>query len=251
MLTKKTQQLIKSLEHKKFRIEHQLFVVEGKKIISELLEQKKFNIVDLFLAPNAVSELEHSLKDNQRFTCISLKELQNISLLTNSDYGLAIVEMPKHETIPYPAEKETFIMLESVRDPGNLGTILRISDWFGVKNIICSPDCVDVYSPKVIQASMGSFIRINTFYTDIKEYLEKNKSIHIYGTHLDGVFLHNIDIQTPAIIIFGNESKGLSKTTEELLNYKITIPAAPKNGANSLNVASAVSIVLYHFNFSN
>lgn len=247
MFSKKNQQLVRSLEQKKIRKQHKLFVAEGKKIIEELINNQRFVISELFLTTKAFESLNLEGVDEKKLNCISIKDLDRLTLMSNSDFGLALVKIPENTEVPYPTNNEIFIILESVRDPGNLGTIIRIADWFGIKNIICSNDSVDVFSPKVIQASMGSFCRVNVFYTDIEDYILNSRNINIYGALLDGTPLKNVSLHKPAAIVLGNESRGISDKIVKLLNTKVTIPASPENGAESLNVAVATSILLYHF----
>lgn len=247
MFSKKNQQLIRSLEQKKNRKQHKLFVAEGRKIIEELLNNKKYIISELFLTTKAFQSLNLEGVEEKKLNCISIKDLDRLTLLSNADFGVALIEIPDQIETPYPNNEEIVLILESIRDPGNLGTIIRIADWFGIKNIICSVDSVDVFSPKVIQASMGSFCRVNVFYTDIEDYLIKANNLNIYGAVLNGETLKNVDLQKPAAIVLGNESKGISERIDYLLKNKITIPASSDNGAESLNVATATSIILYHF----
>ena len=167
MLSKTQIKLITSLKQKKFRIEQQLFVAEGKKIILELLSSK-FQLYQLF-----TTTLEFNVSDALQ-TIITPKELNKISFLKAPNIALAIFRIPKSKSVDY---SKLIVALDNVRDPGNLGTIIRIADWFGIEIIYCSPNCVDLYNPKVIQSTMGSFLRVNVFYKDLYDLISENKNI--------------------------------------------------------------------------
>ncbi len=248
MLSKSKISLIGSLDNKKFRKQHGLFIAEGKKIILEVLDSAKFEIVDLFLTSSALKEISADLLTGIDVTEISDSELERISLLTTPSFGLALLNIPKEMTPRVPQFNEVILMLDSVRDPGNLGTIIRLCDWFGVSQIICSEETVDVYSPKVIQASMGSFCRVNIFYSDLISQLQSlEKNVRIYATVLNGTPLQQIQKSKPSVIIIGNESHGISKSILGFVTDKITIESARSSEAESLNAAMAAGIVLYEF----
>jgi RNA methyltransferase, TrmH family len=183
MISKNTISLIRSLGQKKFRHLNMLFIAEGKKIIVETLREKKYSVHKLFLTENALRELQPMFQNTIDAQIISDEELRKISFLTEPDFGLAILECKETPNqISIKGEKLTLV-LDGIRDPGNLGTIVRIADWFGIRNIVCSEDTTDFYSPKVVQSSMGSFNRVNLFYTELKRFMSESneEAQHIWG----------------------------------------------------------------------
>lgn len=234
MVVKSELKLIKSLQQKKYRNEHGLFVVEGKKGLRELLESslKPFrvyvsNALDLDIAPE-VAQL------------ISPNELQRMSSLKNANGALGVFHIPKPKHVDFTG---WLLALDGIQDPGNLGTIIRLCDWFGITNLICSKDTVDCYNPKVLQATMGSIARVNIVYSDIKVFLE-NSPLPIYGTFMDGISIYKTDFPSSGILIMGNEGNGISNTVEKLCSYNITIPQFGKESTESLNVGTASAILL-------
>ncbi|MRJ10756.1 RNA methyltransferase [Ornithobacterium rhinotracheale] len=235
MVSKSTIKLIKSLQQKKYRNKHQLFVVEGIKSVQEFLKSR-FKL-------NAIYCLEELKNDFKNAEIVSEKELSQISALKNPQKVLAVFACEKNE---FPTNLDELILaLDNVQDPGNLGTILRLADWFGVKNIVCNSDTVDCYNPKTIQASMGSISRVRVFYTDLKEFLAQQKN-PIYGTFINGKNIYNQNLAQKGIIILGNEGKGISHEIEKLCTQRISIPQVG-NSTESLNVAMAASIVINEF----
>ncbi|MBL6648646.1 MAG: RNA methyltransferase [Flavobacteriaceae bacterium] len=235
MLTKNDIKLIKSLKTKKYRFLNKMFIVEGKKSIIDFLNSEH-HIVKLFSVNNDFDKYElNSVK-------LSYLELKKISYLKNPDDHLAIIKISVPKMID---ENKLIIGLENISDPGNLGAIIRICDWFGIKDIICSKNSVDCYNSKVVQASMGSLSRVNINYLDFNKYLN-SKSFTKAGTFLEGksIYLNKISF-SKGIIVFGNEANGISPEIEKKLDIKYTIPRF-NNSKNpeSLNLASSVSIVL-------
>jgi len=239
MLSKSRITLITSLKQKKYRLQHQLFVVEGIKTINEFLNSS-YVLEYLY----AINEFENVSSDMQ--TIVSEVELKKISFFKNTNSALAIFKMKPAEKID---ESKLLVGLDNVRDPGNLGTIIRLCDWFGVTDLICNSETVDCYNSKVVQATMGSLTRVNVTYLNLEEYLFEKKSMPVFGTFMEGDNLYSTDLNTASgIVVLGNEANGVSKQIEELVTQKITIP---KFGAvqktESLNVAMATSIVLSEF----
>lgn len=236
MLTKAEIKLITQLKQKKFRNHHNLFIVEGFKSISEFIHSP-FSLKTLY---STEETLFHSLPKSKT-KLISLQELQKISLLKKPQQALALFEIPKWNL----GEIQDFhIALDSIQDPGNLGTIIRLSDWFGVKHIVCSRETADAFNPKVIQASMGSLSRIKIYYTDLKNYL-KQYDKPILGAFMNGKNLYNQSLSPEGILVLGNEGNGISPDIEALCTQKISIPQNTKNGiTESLNVAIAGSIII-------
>lgn len=247
MLSNNDIKLICSLEHKKYRHQHKLFVAEGEKILKDVINNG-CSIKRIFLTKEGYSQLENDiLLNNINAEIITEKELNKISFLTTPSTGLAILNMLDFECMQ-PKDFDIALMLDAIRDPGNLGTIIRIADWFGIKNIICSNDTVDFTSPKVIQATMGSFLKVSINYCNLEDYLENiNKTTTIYASSLDGIQLNEINPKKPAIIIIGNESKGVSENLMKFANEKIKIPGRINSNAESLNAAIAASIIAYRF----
>jgi TrmH family RNA methyltransferase len=241
MISKSQLKYIQSLGQKKYRDEEGVFIAEGPKLVKEFLQDNSVVIKHLYGLEEWIKENE-SVLNGVETTAIAEKELERISQLTTPNKVVAVIRQFKHEE---PVVKGTIsLVLDAIQDPGNLGSIIRIADWFGLGQIICSSDCVDMYNPKLVQATMGSLSRVNVFYTDLPEWLKKQEEIKIYATMLEGRDVRKIDGLTEALVIIGNESKGVG---EELLQYaseKITIPK--KGKAESLNAAVATGIVLSH-----
>jgi TrmH family RNA methyltransferase len=244
MLSKTIVKYIQSLHLKKFRDEHGVFIAEGPKVVGDLLTSKQFVCkiicaVESWLNEN--KELVTSISDDNKLV-INEFELEKISLLQTPNKVLAVFYKKKHE--PVNLRNNISLMLDEIQDPGNMGTIIRTADWFGVKNILCSENCVDIYNPKVVQATMGSLGKVNVVYTDLEKFIDSNKSITVYAATLSGESLYSINKIDEGIILIGNESKGIS---DELLKYVTKQITIPKLGeAESLNAAVATGIILSH-----
>jgi TrmH family RNA methyltransferase len=252
MISKPVISLLRSLEHKKFRQQHGLFIAEGRKIISEILSTGSFEVEELFLLPESVAFIPAAQLRNVKVTEISYKMLERISQLTTPDFGLALVRIPAEQHPGFPRENQIFLLLDAIRDPGNLGTIIRLCDWFGVSQIVCSEDTVDMYSPKVIQATMGSFCRVGVSYADHLAWLKSlPQSISVYSTVLNGEPLPSVVPQFPAVVVIGSESHGISADVLQCVRHKVTITGASQSGAESLNAAMAAGIVLYELSRSH
>lgn len=247
MLSKNDIKNIKSLEHKKFRDESGLFVAEGHKLVGELLG--KFNCV--ILAATAEWIQSHRIIPAERIETITPDELKRASLLRSPQDVLAVFRIPDYDiTIASAASKNLVLALDDVQDPGNLGTIARIADWFGINDIICTKGTADIYNPKAVQATMGAIARVRMHYTDLaKELSALPHSIPIYGTYLDGETIYNTDLSGNGVIIMGNEGNGISKEIGKTVNRKLYIPNWPQGAATSesLNVAIATAIVCSEF----
>lgn len=245
MLTQNKIKLIRSLDKKKYRQKHRCFVIEGEKMVNDALKSGKFNLIETFTTNE---NLVHQFIDKP-ITLISEKELQKVSFLTTPNQSLALFELP--ETKNLPMVDDLVLALDHIQDPGNLGTIIRTASWFGIKNIVCSINSVDIYGPKVVQATMSGILNIQVFYTDLYHFLKETKQqqILIYGTHLQGENLYKTKLKKPAVIVMGNESKGISDEIASLLTHKIFIPNYPENNqqTESLNVGIACAITLAEF----
>lgn len=244
MLSKTYTKYIQSLHHKKFRDADNVFIAEGSKVVMELLQSSIFSCQQVLGLQQWLQQNEMLIRKTYSgpLQAIDNFELEKISALSTPNQVLAVFKKAKKNTSD-PKGKITLV-LDTIQDPGNLGTIIRIADWFGVPSIICSENCTDIYNPKVVQSTMGSLGRVNVNYTNITDWLKKNSGIQIYAAALNGKNVHHLKGLTEAIIVIGNESKGISAEVMELCTEKITIP---KNGqAESLNAAVAAGIILSH-----
>lgn len=245
MISKNQLKLIKALESKKQRKKNGLFIVQGEKNVSELFNSG-FTIKQIFATANYINSNGMLLSQHNLVpltTEASEDELKKAGTLVSNNSVLAIVESQAF-TVPDIAEGELILVLDQVGDPGNLGTILRVADWYGIKNVICSPDCADFYNPKVIAATMGSFARVNVSHTDLTAYLGKQTK-SVYGAFLAGKNIHQTELASSAFIVMGSESHGISAEVEAFISNKITIPNFGQ--AESLNVAMATGIILDNF----
>lgn len=238
MLSKNQIKLITSLQQKKQRIASQLFFAEGIKVIHELLESK-FELVHLYTTQNDFQEVS-----NHKKVLIDDSELKKITALATANTCLAVFKIPSEKKI---IDSGLILALDSVRDPGNLGTILRLCDWFGIDQLICSRETVDIYNPKVVQATMGSIARVNVNYIDLESFIVQTK-LPVFGTFMDGNNIYKTNLPQEGIIIMGNEANGISPTLEKLIQNRLTIPRfGTLQKTESLNVATATAIVLSEF----
>jgi TrmH family RNA methyltransferase len=235
MLSNRQIKLIQSLKQKKFRIEHQLFVAEGEKIAAEILENQSFEVETVFATKGWIEENQSSIKSTNEICEVSEKELSKISFLTTPNQVLLLLKM---STVTNHQPDWT-IAIEKLQDPGNLGTIIRIADWFGISQIILSEDSVDVYNPKVVQATMGSIARVAVEYHDLEKWLSTQKR-PIYAAALGGESLYQSTFDSTGVLLLGNESKGLSDSMINNATHSVEIPK--RGGAESLNVSVACSV---------
>jgi TrmH family RNA methyltransferase len=238
MVSKNQIKLITSLQQKKYRQTHQLFIAEGVKVIQELL-LSNFMLEHLFVTENLFETVSSDTK-----TLISESDLKKISCLATPNNCLALFKIPNEKKILHDG---LIVALDEVRDPGNLGTIIRLCDWFGVKQIVCSTNSVDIYNPKVVQATMGSISRVNIVYTNLVEFLS-NADDEIFGTFMDGKNVYKENLPQNGILVLGNEANGISKEIENLITQKLSIPRfGDLQKTESLNVATATAIFLSEF----
>src|ERR1700761_5486101 len=238
MLSKSQISFIQSLQHKKFRREHGLFLVEGLKSVSEFVNSP-YEIEAIYHTPAMASKML-KLSHKINFEEISLNILEKISQLKTPQDILALVKIPAENALHYTTLQKKFsLVLDGVQDPGNMGTIIRTADWFGIDQIICSEDSVEVYNPKVVQATMGSLSRINVHYTDLAIIIPQI-NLPVFGALLEGENIYNTRFGTEGLLIMGNEGNGLRSEIKALINKAITIPRA--GNAESLNVAIATAI---------
>lgn len=242
MVSKNQIKLITSLHQKKFRQANNLFIAEGVKVINELLHSN-FELENVF----ATEPLFPAIP-KEKFNLIAENDLKKISALTVPNNCLAVFKIPEIKSIN---QKGLIIALDDIRDPGNLGTILRLCDWFGIEQVVCSEQTVDVYNPKVVQATMGSIARVNVAYLDLEVYL-KTTNLPIFGTFMDGQNIYKTNLPKEGIIVMGNEANGISSKIEGLAKNRLAIPRFGNlQQTESLNVATATAIILSEFCRSN
>jgi TrmH family RNA methyltransferase len=238
MVSKNQIKLITSLQHKKYRTEHQLFIAEGVKVIQELLASN-FVLEHLFETEAIFEQVSISQK-----TVIKEADMKRITALSSASSCLAIFKIPVAAKID---TKGLIVALDDIRDPGNLGTIIRLCDWFGVTQLLCSYETVDVYNPKVIQATMGSITRVNVNYIDLNAFISESTQA-IFGTFMDGKNVYNEKLPKEAVLVLGNEANGISSAIEKSINNRIAIPRFGEiQQTESLNVATATAIFLSEF----
>lgn len=238
MISKQLAKFVKSLKLKKYRNKAAAFVVEGAKNVSEVL-RSEYEILHLFITEKYLKEYGAIIRSRHQFTLCTEKELVNLGTFQSNEYALAVVRMKKAETT---LENDKIILvLDDVGDPGNLGTIIRIADWYGIKNIIASEETADFYNPKVISASMGSFTRVEMQYTALPVFFTNNPYFTVYGAFLDGTSIHTLEPKFPAAILLGSESNGIHPDLHPFCREKITIPRIGL--AESLNVAVSAAVI--------
>jgi len=238
MLSKKEIKDIQSLSQKKFRDELNVFVAEGPKIVAELTASMPQQIEKIYAVEDWISANQSS--QSTKIIEINSAELQKLSQLQTPNKVIAVInKLPSFK----PGDSSFVLYLDTIQDPGNFGSIIRIADWFGVKNIVCSRGCVDAYNPKVIQSTMASIARVNLFYDEDGQWL-KDRKVPIFAATLNGTSLYEHHKTSEGVLIIGNESKGLSEEILHLATERITIPR--KGEAESLNAAVATGIILSH-----
>lgn len=238
MISKSYIKLIQSLDRKKSRDEQGKFVLEGEKMLLEILNWKSDFLVHLFYTEGFRDNVKQF--DKSKCTEISEKELKSISRLQTPNKALAIFQ--KWDTLE--VKSDFYLALDGVQDPGNMGTIMRLADWFGVPEIICSKETVDCFNPKVVQATMGAIFRVQVRYVDLEVYLPK-LSLPIYGALLEGENVYRASLLPKGVLVLGNEGKGISLEVQKLIDHPISIPRFGE--AESLNVSTAGAILLSEF----
>lgn len=249
MLSKNKIKYIHSLEQKKQRKSESAFVAEGHKSVGDLL---RANYIPLLIIATEEWQCPTLLPKECEYITVTEEELRKASLLLHPQQVLAVFNIPQSEHINYSeiASNELCLCLDGVQDPGNLGTIIRTADWFGIRHIICSPVTADAYNPKVVQATMGSIARVKVTYTDLTTMLHSlPSSIPVYGTLLDGNDIYQTELSSNGIIVMGNEGNGVSQEVRKFLTHKLLIPSFPKESdtAESLNVSIATAIICSEF----
>lgn len=238
MLTKATTKFIKSLQEKKYRIQEQCFVVEGAKNVQELVASN-YEVVKVIGTHDYLMSFSQ-WDPNTEVIEVTATQLRGLGDFVTNESVLAVARVKNHE-VPRIENDSVTLVLDDIRDPGNLGTILRTADWYGIQTIIASYSTVDFYNPKVINSSKGSFARINFACVDIPDFLQ-SQDIPIYGAFLNGENIHNVKFPSTAFLVIGNESTGISSAVERLVTKRITIPKYGQ--AESLNAGVATAIIL-------
>jgi TrmH family RNA methyltransferase len=239
------------LKQKKFRDAEKLFVVEGEKLVNEIL-LSKFDVKTVVGANEWLISNEKLLKKEFEILEANEEGLLRISSLKTPNKVLAVVKMPDYELNTETLNKKLTLVLDGLQDPGNFGTIIRLADWFGIENIICSENTVELYNPKTIQASMGAIIRVNVFRLNLNNFfidIAQHSPLPVYGTFLSGENIFEADLSRSGIIVMGNESKGISPQVASFVNKRITIPSFSQQveKTESLNVSIATAIICSEF----
>jgi len=246
MLSKALIKLVNSLDNKKYRQQHQLFVAEGLKLIYDLIRLKA--PIKTIISSRFIEEMSHVAEYIQ----CKPSELEKISFLKTTPEVVALVEIVEHELIIENLSGKLSIALDGIQDPGNMGTIIRLANWFGIQHIICSKDCADIYNPKVVQASMGALLYVKVHYVDLLTVITellKFSDYQIYGTFMAGNSIYESALKKNGLLVMGNEGKGISEQIEKLITQRISIPSYSEgfNGAESLNVGVATGIIVSEF----
>jgi len=238
-----------SLKIKKYRVQYGQFIIEGDRIIHDIIQHGKAPFRQLiatneWLTENQISESAIS----GEIIRAEMTEISRISTLETPSPVMAVMDMPQNQLVINEISQAWTLALDTIQDPGNLGNIIRTADWFGIRNIICSMDCVDCYNPKVVQASMGALLNVKVHYARLKEVLDKlpkDPSFKIYGSFITGTSVYELPAVSKGLIIFGNEARGISTELFPFIHSRINIPAAKNNQSHveSLNVASAAAVV--------
>ncbi len=234
------------MHQKKFRREYRQFIVEGEKLCDEFINSN-FNVRQIYLLDSKRVKYEDLLSKISKIieiVDVRTDDLERMSTMSTAPDVLILVEMPEELSISEAKinySSDLTLVLDGLKDPGNMGTIIRIADWYGIKNIVCSADSVELYNPKVVQSTMGSILRLHIFYTDIENYLADLKEVSIYGALLQGQNIYALEGKMNGILLMGSESHGISEPLMKYITQPITIPSW--GGAESLNVAVATGIL--------
>ena len=243
MITKADIQFVRSLQDKQARTTSGLFVAEGDKVVEELLRERAWKIERLFV-------LDGSRIQSPMAEIVSTKDMERMSAFKSAPKSLAVVAIPKRTLAPASPD-ELVLALDEVQDPGNLGTIIRTADWYGIRRIVCTPTTADCWGPKVVQATMGALLRVEVVSCDLVAWLKdaRKRGVATYATTLDGNDIHKADLTAGGVIVMGNEGKGVSKDVQAEVERNLFIPPWPadRRGSESLNVAIATAIVCEKF----
>ena len=249
MLSKNKIKLIRSLDLKKNRVFTGLFVAEGKKLIYDLL-RSEIKVCEIFCLRTIAAELIE-LNSNLKIEIVEKEDLSRISFLKTAPEIVAVFEIPKSVIDWNEIKNELTLVLDAVQDPGNMGTIVRLADWFGIRNIICSENSADLYNPKVIQSTMGAFARVKVHYIPLPEFLTYaiQSNIPIYGAYPEGENIYKCNLTRNGLVVMGNEGNGISGNVADYISQRINVPSYPQgvSTSESLNVAIATSIICSEF----
>jgi TrmH family RNA methyltransferase len=251
MISSSKSKLIRSLQQKKYRDQNQLFLLEGEKMVMELVTGGPvipFHIHEVFATPGWIERKSAMLqKSGAEVTEASQAEIKKVSNLVTPQPVIALVSIPQMTFSAESLLNTPVLAFESIRDPGNLGTIIRTADWFGIRNIVCTPDSTDIFNPKVVQSTMGAIARVQVYYRELETLLASKELERktIFGTFVEGENIYEISLDPDPLILFGNESHGLSQRFNTFIRHRISIPSFSPlgKGSESLNVASSVAVV--------
>ncbi len=245
MLSKNKIRFIRSLETKKTRQEENCFVAEGNKLVNDTTGHFKCRI----LAATSEWLEQHPQAQAEEIIVVSKDDIKKASLLKNPQDVIAVYEKPLYRLDTDSLKNHLVLALDTVQDPGNLGTIVRLADWFGITDVICSAGCADIYSPKTVQATMGALARVRVHYTSLAEFLEAIKPAPVYGTFLEGNDLYDEPLSSNGVIVMGNEGNGISDEIKPFIDRKLYIPNYPAGTqtSESLNVAIATAVTCAEF----
>ena len=244
MLSRNQIKYLQSLKQKKFRQMYNNFVVEGAKMVTEIIQHPQLEVEGIFALDSWIDENANDLVAYQDvLTAINAKELERISALKTPNKVLCVCKIPEYALNFSQINNSLTFFLDGIQNPGNLGSILRIADWFGLPYVFCSKDCVEVYNHKVIQASMGAFLRVKTVYLNLGELLEKLPDLPIFAAVLDGKNIFKANLPPSGVILIGNEGSGIRSAILEKATHKITIPKGKNGQAESLNAAISAGII--------
>ncbi len=236
---------IRSLKEKKFRNVHHAFVAEGEKLVFDLMRSCRCQLVAAL--PEWIAA--HPNIQAEEVIVATAGELNKATFLKTPSPVIAVFYRPEHDIEQFDASDRLILALDGIQDPGNVGTIIRIADWFGIEQIACSPDTADLYNPKTVQATMGAIAKVKVIYTDIVGFLQQNARFPIYGTFLDGDNIYTEKLSVNGIVVMGSEGKGINAKVEKTITHRLLIPAYPTGEAasESLNVAAATAIICSEF----
>ncbi len=238
MITRAEILSIKALATKQGREELGAFIAEGEKLVGEI-RNSDFRIRKIYQTKPIFAEGE----------MVSEKEMERISQLKTANSVLAVVEMPKSRLASVKPDTNLVLALDRVQNPGNLGTIIRLADWFGISDIVCSEDTADCFNPKVVQATMGAILRVRVHYTNLAKWLGEQRGVKVYGTFLEGENIYSMALDKNGVIVMGNEGQGVSSEVASKVSHKLLIPPYPADrcGSESLNVAVATAVICSEF----
>lgn len=239
MISKAKSKFIKSLQVKKYRKQEQCFVVEGKKSVAELI-RSDYETILLLATREFLSAPRSPLPGTTEVIEVESSDLAGLGEFQSNDGALAVAKMKAMVAVS-PEKDEWLLAVDDIRDPGNMGTIIRTADWYGIRKVVASPQTAELYNPKVINASMGSFLRVTVYYTDLSDYLE-NLSVPVVGAFLDGEEIHGYAFGESGILVIGNESHGISGAVARRVGTRVTIPRFGE--AESLNAGIATAVIL-------